>query len=115
MADRMPRMRRFVIAIAFLLLTTAASAQFTEGMIDKDVRATIEAWHLPGLSIVAVQNDRVIFLKGYGIKEAGKSDPITADTLFEIGSTTKAFTPTAMALLAHEKKLAWGDPGPHSR
>lgn len=106
----MPRMRRFVIAIAVFLVTTAASAQLTEAMIDKDVRATIEAWHLPGLSIAVVQNDRVIFIKGYGIKEAGKNDPITADTLFEIGSTTKAFTATAMAILADEKKLSWDDP-----
>jgi CubicO group peptidase (beta-lactamase class C family) len=103
-------MRRFVIAIVVSLITTAASAQLTEAMIDKDVRSTMEAWHLPGLSIAVVQNDRVIFLKGYGIKEAGKEDRITADTLFEIGSTTKAFTATAMAMLADEKKLSWDDP-----
>jgi len=103
-------MRRLVIAIVVALFTVAASAQLTEAMIDKDARATIEAWHLPGLAIAVVQNDRVIFLKGYGIKEAGKADPITADTLFEIGSTTKAFTATAMAMLADEKKLSWDDP-----
>ena len=103
-------MRRFVIAIVISLLATSASAQLTEGMIDKDVRETIEAWHLPGLAIAVVQNDRVIFVKGYGIKEAGKQQPITADTLFEIGSTTKAFTATALAMLVDEKKLSWDDP-----
>jgi CubicO group peptidase (beta-lactamase class C family) len=103
-------MRRFVIAICISLTAIAASAQLTEAVIDKDVRDTIEAWHLPGLAIVVVQNDRVIFIKGYGIKEAGKTDPITTDTLFELGSTTKAFTATALAMLADEKKLSWDDP-----
>jgi CubicO group peptidase (beta-lactamase class C family) len=107
-------MRRFVIAISISLsislITVAASAQLTEAVIDKDVRDTIEAWHLPGLAITVVQNDHVLFIKGYGIKEAGKEEPITADTLFELGSTTKAFTATAMAMLADEKKLSWDDP-----
>jgi CubicO group peptidase (beta-lactamase class C family) len=106
----MARMRRFVIAIGFSLLTAAASAQLSEAVIDKDARDTIAAWHLPGLAIAVVQNDRVIFIKGYGIKEVGKTEPITADTLFEIGSTTKAFTATAMAMLSDEKKLSWDDP-----
>jgi CubicO group peptidase (beta-lactamase class C family) len=103
-------MRRFVIATVVSLLAAAVSAQLTEGVLDRDVRDTIAAWHVPGLAIAVVQNDRVIFLKGYGIKEAGKSEPIAADTLFELGSTTKAFTATAMAMLADEKKLSWDDP-----
>src|SRR4029077_20027941 len=103
---RMPRMRRFVIAFAASFLAIAASAQLSEAVIDKDARDTIAAWHLPGLAIAVVQNDRVIFIKGYGVKETGKTEPITADTLFELGSTTKAFTATAMAMLADEKKLS---------
>jgi CubicO group peptidase (beta-lactamase class C family) len=103
-------MRRFVIAICIFLITVTASAQLSDAVLEKDVRDTMAAWHLPGLAIAVVQNDRVIFIKGYGIKEIGKSDVVTADTLFEIGSTTKAFTATAMAMLADEKKLSWDDP-----
>lgn len=105
-------MRRFVIAISVSLVAVAvaASAQLSEAVLDKDARDTIAAWHLPGLAIAVVQNDGVIFVKGYGIKEVGKSQAVTADTLFEIGSTTKAFTATAMAMLADEKKLSWDDP-----
>ena len=106
----MPRMRRFVIGIALLVVAANAFAQLSDAVIDKDVRDTIEAWHVPGLAIAVVQNDKVIFLKGYGIKETGKTQPVTAETLFEIGSTTKAFTATAMAMLADEKKLSWDDP-----
>lgn len=103
-------MRRFVIAASVFLIAVTAAAQLSDAVIEKDVRETMAAWHLPGLAIAVVQNDRVIFIKGYGIKEIGKSEPVTADTLFEIGSTTKAFTATAMAMLADEKKLSWDDP-----
>jgi CubicO group peptidase (beta-lactamase class C family) len=103
-------MRRFVITVCIFLIAVTASAQLSDAVLEKDVRDTIAAWHLPGLAIAVVQNDRVIFVKGYGIKEIGKSDVVTADTLFEIGSTTKAFTATAMAMLADEKKLSWDDP-----
>src|SRR3954452_4961849 len=102
-------MRRFVIAIVVFLLTTSAFAQLTDAIIDKDVRDTIEVWRVPGLAIAVVQNDKVIFLKGYGVKEVAKTQPVSADTLFEIGSTTKAFTASAIAMLAHEKKMSWDD------
>ena len=99
-------MRRLVIAISVSLAAAAvaASAQLSEAVLDRDARDTIAAWHVPGLAIAVVQNDKVIFLKAYGIKEAGKSQPVTPDTLFEIGSTTKAFTATAMAMLAWSMK-----------
>jgi len=103
-------MRRFVIVIALSLAAATASAQLTQAIIDKDVRDTMAAWHLPGLAIAVVQNDHVIFVKGYGVKEAGGTQAVTADTLFELGSTTKAFTATAMAMLVDEKKLSWDDP-----
>src|SRR3954454_12902589 len=108
--SRMPRMRRLVIVIVVFLLATSAFAQLTDAIIDRDVRDTIEAWRVAGLAIPVVQTDKVIFLKGYGVKEVAKTQPVTADTLFEIGSTTKAFTATAMAMLVDEKKLSWDDP-----
>jgi len=103
-------MRRYVIAASIFLITASAYAQLNDAVIEKDVHDTMNAWHLPGLAIAVVQNDHVIFIKGYGIKEIGKTEPVTADTLFEIGSTTKAFTATAMAMLADEKKLSWDEP-----
>src|SRR5260370_6335309 len=57
-----------------------------------------------------VQKDGVCCISSQGFKEAGMADPIPADTLFELGSTTKAFTATALAMLADEKKLSWDDP-----
>jgi CubicO group peptidase (beta-lactamase class C family) len=100
----MSRMRR----VLFLFLIAVPS--FAQQPYDKLAADTLTVWRFPGLAVAIVQNDRVIYAKGFGVKEVGKSDPVTADTLFQIGSTTKAFTTTAMALLVDEKKLDWDDP-----
>src|SRR5918993_478739 len=55
-------------------------------------------------------DDRVVFAKGYGVRELGKPAPVDADTLFAVGSNTKAFTAAALAVLVDEKKISWDDP-----
>ena len=70
----------------------------------------MSAWQLPGLAVAVVKDDRVVYLKGLGVRVAGESAPVTPDTLFQIASTSKAFTTTAMAMLVDEKKMSWDDP-----
>ena len=93
-----------------LFLALIAVPAFAQQPFDKLSNDTMSTWRLPGMAVAIVQNDRVIYLKAFGVKEFGKTDPVTADTLFEIGSTTKAFTTTAMAMLVDEKKIDWDDP-----
>lgn len=78
--------------------------------IDSLVRDALKQWQVPGLAIAIVRNDEVVYLKGFGVKETGKPDPVTPDTLFPIASCTKGFTTTAMAMLVDEGKMAWDDP-----
>jgi CubicO group peptidase (beta-lactamase class C family) len=99
-------MQRAITAFVVLFLPLAAAAQD----FDQAARATLATWRYPALAVAVVKDDKVVFLQAYGVKEIGKPEPVTADSLFEIGSTTKAFTSTAMAMLADEKKLAWDDP-----
>ena len=77
---------------------------------DKLATDTMSTWKVPGLAIAVVQNDRVIYMNAFGTKEIGKSDPVTPDTLFEIASTSKAFTATSIAMLVDQKKADWDDP-----
>jgi CubicO group peptidase (beta-lactamase class C family) len=48
-------------------------------------------------------------MRGYGVKEMGTNDEVDENTLFMIGSNTKAFTATALAILDNEKKLSLDD------
>src|SRR5256885_350681 len=95
-----------ITTFVLLFLSLAAAAQ----NFDKAARDAFATWQFPGMAVAVVQDDKVIFLKAYGVKEIGNADPVTVDTLFQIGSTTKAFTATALAMLADEKKLGWDDP-----
>ena len=52
----------------------------------------------------------MVFAKGYGVRRLGSPEPVDDQTLFAIGSTTKAMTAAALGMLVEEGKLAWGDP-----
>ena len=77
---------------------------------DEFVRDGMKSWGVPGLAIAVVKDGRVVLAKGYGFRNVGKSLPVTADTIFAIGSSTKAFTTMAMGMLVEEGKLAWDEP-----
>jgi len=66
-------------------------------------------WQIPGMAIGIVQEGQLIFAKGYGVKRMGENDPVTENTLFQIGSTTKAFTAALVAMLVDAGKLKWED------
>ena len=70
----------------------------------------MQAWGVPGAAIAIVRGDKVEYAKGYGFRESGKDSRVTTDTTFAIGSTTKAFTAAAIAMLVDEGKMAWDDP-----
>ncbi len=60
----------------------------------------------PG-SVVAVVGPReVYFLKAYGVKKCGQSDPLTTKTLFQLGSVSKPLTATLVGILQAEHKLS---------
>lgn len=96
---------------AAILFATVASAQPTQLRgLDTYVERALRDWSVPGVAIAVVKNDSVVFAKGYGVRELGKPASVDPRTLFAIGSTTKAFTAAALAMLVDEKKLAWDDP-----
>jgi CubicO group peptidase (beta-lactamase class C family) len=64
---------------------------------------------IPGVSLVIVRDDKVIYMKGLGVKDFERKLPVTPDTLFAIGSASKAFTALAAVLSADEGKLSLED------
>lgn len=78
--------------------------------LDALVREALEAWGVPGVGVAIVHGDEEFYVRGHGVKDLTTGEPVTADTLFGIASTTKAFTTTALAMLVDDGKLAWDDP-----
>lgn len=65
---------------------------------------------IPGVAVGIVQDGKIIYEKGFGVRESGKKDPVTPKTLFAIASITKPLTTLLMAKLADEGKLDWDSP-----
>jgi CubicO group peptidase (beta-lactamase class C family) len=76
---------------------------------DDTVALTLQGWmdlyKIPGLSVAVFDDSRLIWAKVYGFKEAGNSDPVTLDTLFQAGSISKPVT--AMAVLHFVEAGKW--------
>jgi CubicO group peptidase (beta-lactamase class C family) len=66
-------------------------------------------WKIPGLAIAIVKDDKVIFQKGYGVRDINKTDRVDENTLFAIASNSKAFTTASLAILIDEKKIGGWD------
>lgn len=65
---------------------------------------------VPGVALGLVQNGRVIFADGFGVKELGGSEKPDGDTLFMVASNTKAMTTLALAKLVDEHRMTWTTP-----
>ena len=77
--------------------------------IEKTMEARRQELHVPGVAFAIVKDDKVIYSHGFGMRDVGKQLPVTSDTLFAIGSSTKAFTAMTMMMSADEGKLKLTD------
>jgi CubicO group peptidase (beta-lactamase class C family) len=106
-------MKRLLILLVGLCLFFPVSARaetVDEKALDAVVAAVLKDFEAPGIAVAVVKDDKVVYLKGAGVREAGTDKAVTPDTLFAIGSCSKAFTATAVAMLVDEGKMGWDDP-----
>ena len=59
------------VLVLLLFLTQLAYAQVPEAGFDEYVRKAMKEWEVPGLAIAIVKDDKVVFAKGYGVREIG--------------------------------------------
>ena len=103
-----------VIALALLIAARGVAAQDAPdpkaAAFDAYVSQAVKDWKTTGLAVAVVKDGKVVFSKGYGVREHGKPAPVDEQTLFAIASTTKAMTAAALGMLVDEGKLSWDDP-----
>jgi CubicO group peptidase (beta-lactamase class C family) len=78
--------------------------------VEPFIAEQLAAWEVPGCAVAAVRGGRVELAGGWGLRDREAGLPVTQDTLFAIGSTTKAFTATTIGALVDEGLLEWDRP-----
>src|SRR3982751_1295444 len=82
---------------------------FVKDSLDIYTNRALNQWQIPGAAVCIIKNGKVVWMKGYGVKEINGTDKVDENTLFMIGSNSKAFTATALAMLDADKKISLDD------
>lgn len=98
-----------LIVIGWIVSPLSAKAeaktfQIDPAKIDAYVEAAMDRLHIPGAALAIVKGDRTVYLKGYGISGPDQA-PVTPQTPFVLGSTSKSFTALAVMQLAEAGKI----------
>lgn len=107
----------FLLVTSCLAITVAAqkkglSPQQTDRFagLDTAFERVLKDQLAAGFAVAVVEKDKIIYAKGFGYRDYEKKIPVTTNTLFAIGSCTKAFTASLLGILQKEKKIDFDEP-----
>jgi CubicO group peptidase (beta-lactamase class C family) len=99
---------RAFTALALASAATIAAAAPPAGF-EQRVEQLRKDFGVPGVTIAIVEDGKVTFAHGWGVRDITTNQPVDADTIFFTGSTGKAFTNAALATLVDEGRIKWDD------
>jgi CubicO group peptidase (beta-lactamase class C family) len=103
---KLPRPTRILLCL--LLAPMAASAEPPAGFAER-VESLRTNLGVPGATVAIVENGETTFARGFGVRDLTAPGAVDADTLFATGSTGKAFTVAALAVLVDQGRIGWDD------
>ena len=107
-------MRKLLLSLSALLFFVCAIAQAPTDPrlkgLDTFALRLLKEWDAPGVTIAVVEKNKVIYSGGFGYRDYEKKLPVTENTLFAIGSCTKAFTSSILGMLEKEGKVSLDKP-----
>ncbi|QEC67089.1 serine hydrolase [Panacibacter ginsenosidivorans] len=105
-------MRKITALFFLIVITTTAFAQKQKSTDDKRFAGldtafarVLKDWKAAGFAVAVVEKDKVVYAKGFGYRDVENKIPATANTLFAIGSCTKAFTASLIGMLSKDDKV----------
>lgn len=93
----------------FALAQTGGDAKANLAGVDSLLQRVLKDQNAAGFAVAVVKGDEVIYSKGFGYRDVAHKKPVTPNTLFAIGSSTKAFTASLLGLLEKSGKLKLDD------
>lgn len=111
-------MRKIILAFTLVIIALVATAQKkTTNTTDKRFDGldtafarVLKNFHAAGFAVAVVEKDKVVYAKGFGYKDYENKVPVTPNTLFAIGSCTKAFTASLLGMLREDGKIDFNKP-----
>jgi CubicO group peptidase (beta-lactamase class C family) len=98
---------RALVPFAFLGLIGVTQAQSLNTLeIDRFVSESMKRHGVPGVGLAVVMDGKVVYTKGYGVRDTKTNAAVNADTLFAIGSVSKSFTSLGAMQLVDAGKLS---------
>src|SRR5215203_5834215 len=86
---------------------TTAQVQSALDRLDSLIEDGMAQTGVPGTAVAVVFNDEVVYERGFGVRELGKPDPITPETVFQIASLSKPISSTVVAAVVGDGLTAW--------
>ncbi|MFD1061721.1 serine hydrolase [Winogradskyella litorisediminis] len=104
-------MRKATILLTVLCISLLTFSQTDKRLkgVEKQLNSILETSKAPGFAVAVVEGDKIIYAKGFGYSDFENKVPADANTLYAIGSSTKAFTSSLLGLLREDKKLSFDD------
>lgn len=100
-----------LLALAVGIRCFSVTAQDSKNIskLDKELSSLLEDTKAAGYAVAIVKGDKVIYSKGFGYRDVEGKKKVDENTLFAIGSTSKAFTTALLGLMEEEKGLSFDD------
>lgn len=106
-------MKRLIPLSFMLLFSVFATAQRNKIQPDKrlagldtSLEKLLKDWNVAGFAVAIVEKNKIVYSKGFGYRDYAAKKPVTPNTLFAIGSCTKAFTAALLGMLEKDGKLS---------
>ena len=77
--------------------------------LEQYIASGMKAFDVPGLAIGIVANDKLVYGKGFGVRAKEGGATVDTRTVFQIGSATKGFLATTLAMMVDRGRLKWDD------
>ena len=99
-----------ILSLALLCITNVLAQSHDEALnkiksLEKDFETVLTTSKAAGFSIAIVKGTEIIYTKGFGYSDIENKTPATSNTVFAIGSSTKAFTASLMGLLRDQGEI----------
>ncbi|MFI5186205.1 MAG: serine hydrolase [Chitinophagales bacterium] len=103
---------RKIFSLLFCVITITSFSQNQKSTVNKNFAGldtafarVLKDWHTAGFAVAVVVKNKVVYAKGFGYRDYETKIPVTTNTLFAIGSCTKAFTASLIGMLNKDGKV----------